>query len=326
MVIGHSGAPVLFTRWIYLFHMPIFFIISGYLFKIEYFGTPCIFIKKKLKGLYIPYLKWGIVFMIFHNLLFKINIYEAPIDNFYCQIFRLLSFRGADQLLGGYWFLQSLFISFLFFFIFNIVLMKKCNNVRRNTCISILFFLSASMTITIFEKKYPIIDSCNLLAAFYLSLGFFLKQCNIEAFCVKRLSAIALMSFLPTLVMASINTETFNMAYLSSKSIFPFVLSSLLGFIFIYSITGLKLFQSNILLDLLGNNTLVILTFHMLSFKILSFFILYFSSGDINHLQDFPVLKDSENYYWVLYTIVGIIVPLLLEYLFKIHSKIKIKL
>lgn len=35
MVMGHSGSPI--TLWIYLFHMSLFFIISGYCIK-EYYS------------------------------------------------------------------------------------------------------------------------------------------------------------------------------------------------------------------------------------------------------------------------------------------------
>lgn len=30
MVIGHSGCPVLLSKFIYIFHMPVFFFFSGY--------------------------------------------------------------------------------------------------------------------------------------------------------------------------------------------------------------------------------------------------------------------------------------------------------
>ena len=34
MVVGHfNGLPLWFEKWIFSFHMPLFFILSGYLFK-----------------------------------------------------------------------------------------------------------------------------------------------------------------------------------------------------------------------------------------------------------------------------------------------------
>ncbi|MEG0019892.1 MAG: acyltransferase family protein, partial [Oscillospiraceae bacterium] len=76
MVVGHSKSP--FTAFIYSFHMPLFFIVSGYLFNIKYseslkssFG----YMIKKLKELYIPYCVWTGIFVICNNLFVYCNIY-----------------------------------------------------------------------------------------------------------------------------------------------------------------------------------------------------------------------------------------------------------
>lgn len=36
MVVGHSGCPEILARFIYLFHMPLFFFCSGYFFTPPY--------------------------------------------------------------------------------------------------------------------------------------------------------------------------------------------------------------------------------------------------------------------------------------------------
>lgn len=33
VAIGHSGCPQLLLHWIYIFHMPLFFMLSGLMFK-----------------------------------------------------------------------------------------------------------------------------------------------------------------------------------------------------------------------------------------------------------------------------------------------------
>lgn len=80
MVMGHAGAP--FTDFIYLFHMPLFFMISGYLFKSSYadsYQQVWYFIKRKIKSLYIPYIVCESIFIFLHNFFIKINIYT---DNY----------------------------------------------------------------------------------------------------------------------------------------------------------------------------------------------------------------------------------------------------
>lgn len=65
------------VHYIYMFHMPLFFVLSGYFFK-----TPrslrdlFVFLKKKIIGLYLPYLLWSTSFILLHNFLLKYDIGE----------------------------------------------------------------------------------------------------------------------------------------------------------------------------------------------------------------------------------------------------------
>jgi fucose 4-O-acetylase-like acetyltransferase len=56
MVIGHSGCPTILGNFIYFFHMPLFFVCSGFFFN-EIFEGALLksFYIKRIKGLYIPY-------------------------------------------------------------------------------------------------------------------------------------------------------------------------------------------------------------------------------------------------------------------------------
>lgn len=59
MVIAHAGAPDFFNRFVTMFHMPLFFFMSGFCFKEKYLAAPVSFIKKRILGLYWPFIKWG---------------------------------------------------------------------------------------------------------------------------------------------------------------------------------------------------------------------------------------------------------------------------
>lgn len=72
MVLAHAGGP--FIKFIYLFHMPLFFIISGYFFKescYSNFQEVKTFIKKRLKSLYIPFIACNLVFFDVSQLFFR---------------------------------------------------------------------------------------------------------------------------------------------------------------------------------------------------------------------------------------------------------------
>lgn len=57
MVMGHSGCPDGINSYLGLIRMPLFFFMSGYCFKEAYLNTPKEYIKKRIKGVYWPYIK-----------------------------------------------------------------------------------------------------------------------------------------------------------------------------------------------------------------------------------------------------------------------------
>lgn len=107
------------SGWVYKFHMPLFFILSGAIYKIvekpdERLDT---LVLKKVKRLVIPYLLAGIFFM------FPIKLFT----NFYNSqtIFDALSvfLKGGDS--GHLWFLLALFWCFVVFYICNKYIGRK---------------------------------------------------------------------------------------------------------------------------------------------------------------------------------------------------------
>lgn len=65
----------------------------------------------------------------------------------------------------------------------------------------------------------------------------------------------------------------------------------------------------------IGNNTLVILALHFLSFKFTSLAIVILYNMELIHIAEHPVIDCDLRYHetwWILYSIVGIVVPLIL--------------
>ena len=79
MVLGHAGTPG--TNWIYLFHMAVFVIASGYCFRPKHSETllkgVLPFIVKRIWQLRVPYAIWQSVFVLLNNWLLKINVYTS---------------------------------------------------------------------------------------------------------------------------------------------------------------------------------------------------------------------------------------------------------
>lgn len=81
MVVGHAGCPKYLCDVVYLFHMPCFFFISGLLFNEKYFANLSFGITKKLKSYYVPFVKWELLFLLFHNAFATLHIYDSK---FHC--------------------------------------------------------------------------------------------------------------------------------------------------------------------------------------------------------------------------------------------------
>ena len=78
MVLGHSGAP--FTHWIFLFHMAVFYMASGYTWNnkhVQSFNSLKKYILNKIKTLYVPYVLCNILFVLLNNVFIDSGIYAS---------------------------------------------------------------------------------------------------------------------------------------------------------------------------------------------------------------------------------------------------------
>ncbi len=126
MVIGHANCPGPLSSFLYEFHMPLFFIAAGYFFSLKYLDDEATFVKKRVKGLYIPFLKWSVLFLAIHNLMFKTGILNEQYGNAAGGVTHPYSWHqiqqnlwtmvcamgGYDQFLNGaFWFFRGLFVA-----------------------------------------------------------------------------------------------------------------------------------------------------------------------------------------------------------------------
>lgn len=130
MVLCHSGLPTeQVVKFVYMFHMPLFYFVSGYCMKGEYLQQPALFVRRRFKGIYWPYLKWSLVFLAFHNAMVACHLLgeaggagESFVQPYGAADFvkriavTALTMKGHEQLLGGFWFLRTLLIGSLIAF------------------------------------------------------------------------------------------------------------------------------------------------------------------------------------------------------------------
>ena len=175
MVVGHSGCPAYLHDWIYLFHMPCFFLISGYLLKDRYIDNLKLAVRKRLKGLWIPYVKWSILFLLLHNAFYRIGLYTNiySFKEIIIKACKTLVFYGSEQLLWPFWFLSASLVASMI----GLVYLKPCRQKRNLTLFSILGggdLCAYCCCCRLFSYKDTFARFGSMVGCFFLFNGIFL--------------------------------------------------------------------------------------------------------------------------------------------------------
>lgn len=118
MIMGHEYYGETFDIWLHSFHMPMFFIISGFLYKSIQLRYGVI---KKIKSLLVPYVTFSLIHLIlmFARLLLQGGDLSSLLDYTYHVFF--INTEGLP-ICGAIWFLTALFFVDVFYlFIDNLV-------------------------------------------------------------------------------------------------------------------------------------------------------------------------------------------------------------
>lgn len=311
MVLGHIGFSDFGGRFIYMFHMPLFFILSGYCFKESYLNDFLLYARRRLKGAWWPYVKWGLLFLTFHNVLTRLGIY----GNYYTSFdfikkgALVMIMNHTETMLGGYWFLHDYLIAS--FVTYAAVLVCKDKSFGFYIFIG-LFLLMATILMRGLHIKIPgILGTNQMFAAFFMFSGFIYRKIGI---CIERFPACiplgAIIVVLGALFWSS------GMVDVTLQTTIPYLISAFGGFIMVFSICYLLAGSGQILkmLTYVGDRTLSVLTWHFLSFKLVSQLIITLYGLPKARLTDFPTLTGYSSTGWCLvYLIVGVSLPLLLE-------------
>ncbi len=329
MVIGHSGCPQALSKMIYLFHMPLFFFCSGIFFcELNDNIQTKTFLKKRIKGLYVPFVKWSLFFLLLHNLFMFIGIYNPYYgyeggstyyiaSDFVYKLFAIMfTMYGYEELLEGFWFIRALFVASLLIVVFSLIL-KKCSRLKKE----ILCLLFLVLTIVI-RRVAPDPElwrniSMGSLGAFFYMIGSLLMQ--YKKYWHNTIGTIlcSIIFFFSYFYFK----ETVSMGCGYNKVIF-YSISAVSGILLIFD---LSFFINSSFLALkcplyyIGNHTLEILALHFLTFRFFSFFYTKITDMDIIHIAEHPVITSVyiPSFMWTLYSIIGVGMPIMLVILYQ---------
>lgn len=117
VVIGHSG--FIYSNIIYLFHMALFFIVSGYCYREKSISLRS-WMRKKIRSLWLPHFLSVLIVSLITDVLLSLHIVSPEVSDpftvkkFVLDIIKASLFGGGNQLLGANWFLRTLFFDFYY--------------------------------------------------------------------------------------------------------------------------------------------------------------------------------------------------------------------
>ncbi len=320
VVVGHAGAPSWLSHFLYEFHMPLFFIAAGYFFAPSQAEKPWEFVGKRFKGLYLPFLKWGLLFLILHNLFCHIGIINslcgaqpythADITKRIGWMVFMMSGQ-ENHLLGAMWFLRSLFVASLLFMGLFCLLYKtfKIKNPTTITFIILLLMIGVTsylrgfnLTIGITQGGYR---ECAGTVFYAIGVLYRTFENKIPFNAWMLLLAIGIVTVFSIISPAS-------MAYNASlKMFYTILVPGFFGWLMAYYL-GKYLSKTRCAswMAYIGNHSLEILALHFLAFKAVSALKIVCYNLPPEELGRHPIIGVHNEYFWILYTLAGILLPL----------------
>ena len=259
VIFGHLKTPYLAT-WIYTFHIPLFFFLSGCVYRQPISFK--VFLEKKLRGLVIPYFCLGLVIWMFYEI---INLVNGPEGSIYGNGLTMLWNLIKQQGYWTIWFLACLFVcQMIFYWIF-----RYCHeNVYIMLCCSLAIAIVAFAYYRLGGKVLPWCIDIACVAQLFYTFGYFINHSarNDSLSILSRCSKWWASSF--ALLLVNCASGFANIRF-SGKSLDMSIgmygneslsiVSALSGILFIVMIS--KRFNSR-LLTYLGQNTMVIFGWH----------------------------------------------------------------
>ena len=151
IVMGHASS--IFSRFVYLFHLPLFFFIGGYLYSEEkYRERPYDFLISKLKSNWKKYVLYSLSFL----------------------------FLGQEQLAGALWFVPVYVISSVIFasIVYWSNRISKNNKINIDILIIILTLLVGSLGVYAVLRGFGLLFNTQiaLLVVPFFCMGYFLRK------------------------------------------------------------------------------------------------------------------------------------------------------
>ena len=329
MVLGHAGFPG--TDFIYLFHMALFFMLSGWFFSLR--GGLVHFAKRKVLTLWLPFVLANTAFTVCNNLFLRLNILtsderilEIPgnivttpttLKDVIGRTVHWCVFDGGTQLGGAMWFIQALFQISILYAVIEFLLKKFLHGIDtllpQGLISGVLLWVGHRCGLAGWNVwGLGIAASCYCL--FYL--GTVLRRVARDNVPTRTRAAAAVGAFVLLLILGRFGSV--GLAGNGYPSTIFLLLASLAGWTLVRELACLAaaLPRLSAALAYMGRATMAIVILHFLSFKLVTWLGLLSMGGEPYLLAAFPTYFTG-GAWWIAYTAVGLALPLAADCVYK---------
>ncbi len=337
VVIAHSAAPAYLSNFAYMVGVPAFFVLSGYFFKLDNLDNTSDFVIRRTKTLYLPFIKWGVFFLILHNLFFEVGLLSESYGNAQGGVTHPYNWTQAAQHLwsmvfnmsgydpfmaGAFWFFRALFlanIAFIFLFKATRQLGKFKTSTLQVVSVIVLAFLlalwQASMGLHITGVAQG--GYRELMGIVLLGIGFLLRRADETPDSSIWHNPIIMLAASSVVLMILTFVYPISMAA-KPGSVLSVPILTVAGTAAFIWLRGLSEFILQLpdkytqWLQFTGENSLYIFVFHLLAFKVASMIKVGVYQLDWAMVGGHPVVQhELGDGFWLLYIFVGVVLPIL---------------
>lgn len=258
VVLGHTSITNSAEAWIFSFHMPLFFFISGFLFRASNNLNLKKFATKKARSLLIPYFIFALITYLFWVLTIN-NLSESPKEWYIPLIGIFYSVGVSDWLVfnSPLWFLTCLYIVEIIYFLINRATKGESKTIMVILIISSLIGYSTSLYLPI---RLPWSIDVALTALVFFGVGKIFSN-NKDKLELNKWFMILL--FISMLLINNVFTnQKVDMNFNFYGDYFNFYIAAFSGIVTI--IIGAQFLMKYKFLKYIGINSLIILCLHKL--------------------------------------------------------------
>lgn len=257
---------------IYSFHIPLFYFISGMVYKERYDEYDKLEYVKKIGGsLLYPYLTLFVINMFYG--LIKEGIVKFPK---YVLSFLYSNFIFDSNYVGAIWFLCSLFVvEFMFFLIHN------SNNKKIMMFSTVIFGIFMKLVVTIYGFRFPLWLDVSFYGLIFYYMGYKLKKFDFKYYHIICLVIIYVLSIYLNVNYFGeylINNHS-DLLYLRIGCSIIYIVSAISAIIIILFMC--KKVKRCLLIEEFGKNSLIIMGIHIIILQITTKMVGYLQLGNM---------------------------------------------